>query len=824
MGKALIIAEKPSVARDIAAALGGFKKNSDDVLERDDALVSSGIGHLVQLALPEGVDKGWELPALPVIPANFSLEPIQKTAAQLRLLGKLIKRADVDCVINACDAGREGELIFRYIYLILGCKKPIKRMWLQSMTADAIRDAHRNMRTGAQMDALFQAAMSRSEADWLVGVNATRALTKFRDRQGIEGDGVASAGRVQTPVLALLYDREMAINNFVPRDYWEIHGEFRLVAGSYGGKWFDPKFQKSDDDSLKAERIFDSEQAKEIEAKCRGCDPESVTEESKPTTSAPPKLYDLTTLQREANSKYGFSAKQTLDIAQALYESHKVLTYPRTDATALPEDYIDTAKKTLATFDGTQYAPHAQRVLSNGWVRPNKRIFDNAKISDHFAIIPNGNKPSSLSADEAKIYSLVVKRFIAAFHPAAEYLQTTRITVVSGESFKSQGSVLVSEGWLAVYGREVECDGEGGKSLCKLVPGESATTESVKRVGLKTEPPQRYTEATLLSAMENAGRLVDDDELKEAMKARGLGTPATRAAVIEELLSASKSYARRDKKYLVITQKGIQIIELLRNLGVEMLTSPEMTGDWEHKLSLIEEGKYTRREFMEQVRNLATQIVERIREKAFSMPDKSKAKSGGAQGEPVNLSAPCPKCDGLMAGNGMKYSCQACDFGVWREVAGRILSPEEVDALLREKITPVLDGFISSKTKKTFSAQLKLSDAMDKLEFVFPQTPASPVAMGEALGKCPKCGDDVVEARGHYFCAKSLSRERGCDFKIWGEISNKKISKSIVKTLLAQRRTGLLDGFKSNRTKNSFSAFLVMNSSHEITFEFEKSQ
>lgn len=818
MGKALIIAEKPSVAKDVAAALGGFRVGADGVLERDNAIITSGIGHLVQIGAPEGTDKGWDLVNLPFMPPEFALQPIERTQSQLRLIGKLLKRTDVDSVINCCDAGREGELIFQLIYDFHRSKKPIRRMWLQSMTSASIKEAYSNTRSGAEMQSLADAARSRTEADWLVGINATRAVTKLRERQGKE-EGAASAGRVQTPVLTLMYLRELAIKNFVPRDFWEVHGRFGVAGQSYDGKWFDPRHQKTDDDANKSDRTFDLDKAKAIEAKCQGLDPSSVEEESKPKTSMPPKLFDLTTLQRVANTKFGFSAKATLEIAQALYEKHKVLSYPRTDASALPEDYVETAKERLGSFGGTPYAAHAERVLANNWVKQEKRIFDNSKISDHFAIIPTGQKPSGLTTDEAKIYDLVVKRFIAVFYPAAEYRQTTRITVVADELFKSQGSVLVNEGWLQVYGRDAS--DESGKSLCPLVEGAQVTTESITSVGMKTTPPDRYTEDTLLGAMENVGRLVDDEELKDILKAHGLGTPATRAAIIEELLSIKRDYVKREKKFLVPTDKGMQIIDLLLKNGVESLTSPVMTGEWEHKLRLIEQGKLSRQVFMTEVRELTTYIVTQIRQKAASMPQV--ASTGGRSASGVPISAPCPKCAGSVAGDAFVYRCGSCDFKMWREVAGRKITEAEASVLITEKITPVLKGF-KSKTKKPFDAMLVMGDdCAITFKFANAIPESSNGAPRECVGTCPKCQSNVVVGGEHYFCEKSFGDTKSCDFRLWGTVAGRKMEIDTVKSLLSTGKTSLLTGFKSSKPPHkAFSAFLVLKSDHTTGFEFEK--
>src|SRR6266571_3001513 len=488
MGKALIIAEKPSVASDLAKALGGFKKQND-YYESDHYVLSSAVGHLLELCVPEKyeVKRGkWTFAHLPVIPPHFDLRPIERNENRLRLLLKLIKRPDVDALINACDAGREGELIFRYIVQYSQAKKPIKRLWLQSMTPAALREGFGQLRDDLAMRPLADAAVCRSESDWLIGINGTRAMTAFNSKSG--GFHLTTVGRVQTPTLAILVEREERIKNFVSRNYWEVHGSFAAQAGEYPGRWFDEKFVRSDGDTeLKPERLWEVNRAEDIRAKCLG-KPGIVTEESKPTTQLSPALYDLTSLQREANSRFGFSAKTTLSLAQALYEKHKVLTYPRTDSRALPEDYLPTVKSTLESLKQTNaYGAFAGQVLKAKWLKPNKRIFDNSKISDHFAIIPTLQKPKSLSEAEAKLYDLVVKRFLAIFYPAAEYLLTTRITRVAGEPFKSEGKVLVQPGWLAVYGKEAQSTEE--PMLAKVLPNEKVATEEIRVVANQTKPP-----------------------------------------------------------------------------------------------------------------------------------------------------------------------------------------------------------------------------------------------------------------------------------------------------------------------------------------------
>ena len=621
MGKKLIIAEKPSVAGDIAKALGGFTKH-DDYYESESYVLSSAIGHLLELACPEEfeVKRGkWSFAHLPVIPPHFALSPIEKTESRLKLLTKLIKKKEVDGLINACDAGREGELIFNYIAQHAKAGKPVQRLWLQSMTQGAIRDGFARLRHGNEMRGLGDAAVCRSESDWLVGINGTRAMTAFNSKTG--GFHLTTVGRVQTPTLAIVVEREKKIREFKARPYWEVEADFAAKAGNYAGKWFDEGFKgKNEDEHARADRLWDEARAQAIRAATQG-KPGEVTEEAKPETRLSPLLFDLTSLQREANGRFGFSAKTTLSIAQALYEKHKVLTYPRTDSRALPEDYLGTVKATMTMLTGegsgkghdevllARYAPFAHQILARNWVLPNKRIFNNAKVSDHFAIIPTTQAPKHLNEVEQKLYDFVVKRFLSVFFPAAEYLVTTRITRVAGHPFKTEGKVLVAPGWLAIYGKEGQ-DGDEG-NLAKVDPGEKVRADEVMVKANETKPPPRYSEATLLSAMEGAGKMVDDEELKAAMAGRGLGTPATRAQIIENLIG--EQYMHREGRELIPTAKAFSLMTLLNGLGINELTQPELTGEWEWKLGRIEKGEFTREEFMREIAEMTRHLVERAK-------------------------------------------------------------------------------------------------------------------------------------------------------------------------------------------------------------------
>ena len=619
--KTLVIAEKPSVAQDIVRALtptaGKFDKH-DEYFENDQWIVTSAVGHLVEIQAPEEFDvkRGkWSFAHLPVIPPYFELKPIDKTKGRLNAIVKLAKRKDVGTLVNACDAGREGELIFRLIQQYAKSKHPVRRLWLQSMTPAAIRDGFERLRSDEQMMPLADAARCRSEADWLVGINGTRAMTAFNSRDG--GFFLTTVGRVQTPTLSVVVEREEKIRQFVSREYWEVHATFVAEAGEYSGKWFDPEWRAptGEDKEQRADRLWAQSQAQAVVQAVRG-KAATVTEESKPSTQASGLLFDLTSLQREANSKFGFSAKTTLALAQSLYERHKALTYPRTDSRHLPEDYLPVVKQTfemLADSGMRHLAPHALTALNNSYIRPSKRVFDNTKVSDHFAIIPTTQAPSGLSEAEQKLYDLVARRFMAIFFPSAEYLVTTRISQVMGHHFKTEGKVLVKPGWLAIYGKEAADevaeakDGDKGQPLVPVAPGEMVHTEHTEARGLKTRPPARYTEATLLGAMEGAGKLVEDEELREAMQEKGLGTPATRAAIIEGLLN--EKYLLREGRELIPTAKAFQLMTLLRGLGAEELSRADLTGEWEHRLALMEKGQLSRDEFMAQIKAMTEKIV-----------------------------------------------------------------------------------------------------------------------------------------------------------------------------------------------------------------------
>jgi DNA topoisomerase-3 len=757
MAKTLVIAEKPSVGRDLAASLDGpfqrrkledikprRKKKAEEAtpgevveaakskprsrtrdeavfLESDDYVITWAVGHLVQLAEPEEYDekwKKWRMADLPIVPPDgFKLVPRDaKSKKQLKLVETLLKRDDVDRIVNACDAGREGELIFAYVYeSVFGASatspdapKPVERLWISSMTKQAIREGFEKLRPGPQMEPLEKAARSRSEADWLVGMNATRAAT-IRGRAWV--GGVVSLGRVQTPTLAMIVKREREIQAFVPEPYRLVHGTFQPP---YQGLWFEGDETRIFGDLGRADRIV---------AKVSGQDGTVEKVERKEQSERAPLLYDLTSLQRDANRRYGFSARRTLQAAQSLYEAKKAITYPRTSSRFLSGDMVPQLKPTAATLRPIEdYRAGAEYVLGLDQL-PLQRVVNDAKVDDHHAIIPTDidHDMESLTPDERRVFDLVARRFLAVFHPPARYARTTVITLVEEERFRTRGKVTLAAGWRAVYGleadheRQSEDEEREGGEIPAVEEGQTVRCIAAEIEDKMTRPPPRYTEATLLSAMETAGKLIDDEELREAMKDSGLGTPATRAETIETLIR--REYIERVGKDLQATPKGIQVITMLEE---HKLTSPELTGDWEHKLADIEHGRGDRDAFMKGIAEFAKETVEQI-----AALDKEKLRP-----ERVEL-GPCPRCGAetgeIIRENSKAYGCTSwksreepgCGFVIWKRVASRTLTPEVARQLIEERRTrEVLSGF-RSRNGKPFRARLVLNDE-DKIEFEFP--------------------------------------------------------------------------------------------------------
>lgn len=827
MGKTLIIAEKPSVMTDLSRALaqplGRFQKKGkgrDAFYENDQAIITSAVGHLVELRMPMGPNGKklpWNFKVLPAIPERFDLDPIEKSETRLKQVLKLARRKDVDQIVNACDAGREGELIFRYIMDIGKIEKPSKRLWMQSMTKTAILQAWDELRDDEQMKPLADAAKCRSESDWLVGLNATRAFTCFNSRHG--GFNITAAGRVQTPTLAILAAREAEIRAFEPSPYHEVHATFCVQAGDYLGKWIDENWKKDKENPhSRPERIWDRAQAEAIVERCEG-KTGIITETRKKQTQISPQLYDLTTLQREAP----FSAKGTLSIAQALYEKHKVLTYPRTDSRYLPEDYLGNVRETMQSLANSDLpnAEHARAVLEGSdpagpKLHQAKRIFNNAKVSDHFAIIPTG-RTAKLNDVEQKVYDMVVKRFIAVFYPVAEFEATSRMTrITTGDTtdcFKTDGKVLVVPGWLEVYGRKPGV-AAGKDELVAVSEGESASTDALELLDEETRPPARFTESTLLSAMEGAGKLIDDEDLREAMSERGLGTPATRAATIEGLIS--QKYIARDGRELHVTPSGMRLIQLVNEMQIEGLYSPRLTGDWEYKLRQMEQGQLKRDEFMEEIISYTNEIVAKARERAEELKNMSFP----------DLKAPCPVCGAeSLKQTDATYECREpeCSFKAKKHIAGRLLTEDEARELFTKKFVGPLTGF-KSRFNKPFEAGLELDDKF-KVNFVFDNDDEEIELTDEHLigehtivdGRSMK----FYESEKAYHLPELVTEKEPNGVRIGKTILKHEITREQAVKLVTTGKTDLIKGFISNRTKRPFDAFLTFDvEKGKIGFEF----
>jgi DNA topoisomerase III len=696
----LIVAEKPSVGRDIAGALGRHRRRKG-ALVGDGWTVTWALGHLAELAPPDAYGeeyKKWRLESLPILPERFKVRVSSKTREQFGVVKGLMKDASVTEVVNACDAGREGELIFAYLYGLSGCRKPVLRLWISSLTNEAILAGFDSLRDGRSMKPLEDAARSRGEADWIVGMNATRA---YSVRFGGRGN-VLSVGRVQTPTLKLLVDRERDIRNFEPEKFWTVHARFSREGSTYDGVWF----------KNKQNRLPEKETAHRIAEKVRDGTGTVRKAQKKTAAEKPPLLYDLTELQRNANARYGFTAERTLRAAQALYEEKKLITYPRTSSRYLSKDMVGGLKKRVEAAGALSgLSPFAEKLLEAPKLPISKRIVDDSKVTDHHAIVPTSKKSSDdLPPDEAKVYDLVARRFLAVFFPAARFENTTVVTEVREETFLSRGRVVLEAGWRALYP-----DGVGGRKEKEppvLPPIEVGQEWAVAKVGVKegeTKPPPRYSESALLGAMETAGKLVEDEELRQQMKDSGLGTPATRAATIERLIKVG--YIEREKKALVPTEKGKSLIGLL---GESPLTSAELTARWEERLAKMEKGAERRPDFMSDINGFAAKLVEEVRGmegEKLAAPFRSR--------EPLG---PCPKCGSPVVETKKAYGCSAwkktgCDFVIWKQVSGKRLGEAQVKQLLTKGRTAQMKGF-KSKAGKPYAAALKL-DAEHRVRLEF---------------------------------------------------------------------------------------------------------
>ena len=867
MAKALIITEKPSVARDIAAALGGFEEH-DGYWESADHLLTFAVGHLFELPPPEEVDekfKRWTLDVLPIIPDSFSLKKKKGQSDRIRTIKKLVERDDVDRLVNACDAGREGELIFREVVKFLGVDKPIDRLWLQSMTTNAIRDGFGSLIPGSEMEGLAQAAECRAWSDWLIGMNATRALTKrFASRK----ERTAwSAGRVQTPTLALLVDQEFLVLAHVPVPYWRVEASFEHEGSSYTANWFDPGFEADEDDQRKDDRIFDEARAQAIAAAVQG-QAGLASETRKPSRESAPPLFDLTSLQREGNRRFGWSARRTLSAAQRCYEGHKLLTYPRTDSRCLPVDYRATVDDVLAGFAGTKSGPNAefaqaaQRLQRDG-LENAKRIFDDSGVSDHFAIIPTGNQPKGeLTGDDKRLYELVVRRFLGAFHPPAQWERVERITVAEGEHFRTRARALTVPGWRAV----LPTSGENGESemLPPLVPGQSAaegvaiSTREASVAAEETRPPARITEARLLSLMENAGRQVDDEDIAAVLHEKGIGTPATRAEIIENLIR--KGYVVRVGKALRPTVKGIRLIDSLRRIDIDRLASPALTGELEQHLLQVERGERTSRQFMDEIETYAKEVVERAKTFGYEElygndPPIGKCPYSGRDVVEQAWFYTCEKDPDLPREAKADPDCphDTCPLLLWKDTSGRYLDKAAAQAILKDGHTGILDGF-TARNGRTYKGRLELDRDEGKLSVAsegWNEESASDIPEyeinTEPLGTCPICDErEVIETATQYICptrlkndeidaawraSKKEARAKGekapkrpekpaeCGFVFPRTVCKREITRDEAQYYLAHGKTELLTDFTS-RFGRPFSATLVLKETGRHGFEF----
>jgi DNA topoisomerase III len=698
MGKTLVIAEKPSVGRDLASALPGAFMKHEGYLESESHVVSWAVGHLVQLAEPDEYDpkfKKWRMADLPIVPDQFKLVVRdERSRKQFTVLSKQLRRDDVDAVVNACDAGREGELIFAWTYEKANASKPVRRLWLSSMTSKAIKEAFEGLRPADEFHRLEEAARSRSEADWIVGMNSTRAAT-IRLRSSF--DGAVSLGRVQTPTLAILARREEEIRAFKPEPYWLVDADFE-PAGGEAGRRYQGRYHAGANPRLPA-----AEEAEAIVIAVRD-QPGEITKLDKSTKKErSPLLYDLTSLQRDGNTRYGFSARRTLAAAQRLYEEHKALTYPRTNSRFLPSDMIGELKG-IAGLVGSQreYAKAASYVTGLD-VLPLGRVVNDAKVTDHHAIIPTNSQHQvdRMSDDDRRIYDLVVRRFLAVFHPEAVFENTRLETTVASYVFRTRGRLLVVPGWRGVYGEETADeradDDEGADQLLpRLEAGEDVRTLEVAAAEKETKPPRRYSDASLLGAMETAGKLVDDEELREAMKDSGIGTPATRAAIIERLIDVG--YVEREGRALVCAEKGVNVV---RFLGEHALTSPSLTGDWEHRLARIEEGEESRERFMGDIAAFARETVTEL-----------DAKLKEVRIPRANL-GPCPVCGRDIVENRKGFSCWSredpgCGFVIWKSKAGKTLPAAVARELIATARTEKPVTGFKGRSGRSFRARLAL--------------------------------------------------------------------------------------------------------------------
>ncbi|HEU4595787.1 MAG TPA: DNA topoisomerase III [Pyrinomonadaceae bacterium] len=770
----LVITEKPSMGRDVAAALGASRRG-EGFIEGPRDIVTWCVGHLVELEDPEAYDpklERWRLEDLPILPEKFKYHASERTLDQFKVIKALLAREDVTSVVNAADAGREGELIFDLVYTLAKCRKPVERLWISSLTRDAILEGFRNLKPAGEYAGLRDSAHARQRADWLVGINATRAQTLRARRAGHQG--VYSLGRVQTPTLALIVGRDLEISNFVPTDYFEVVADFRAPGGEYRGLWFNKN----------GSRFDKREAAEEIARKVEGRQGVVTKVEKKAAKERAPLLYDLTTLQRAANVRYAFTATRTLELAQSLYEK-KFITYPRTSSRHLSTSVNQELKEHVEAASVGPYVAFIEKILAKGTPKLTSRHVDDKKVTDHHAVIPTKQKvnPSALEPDEKRIYDLVARRFLAAFYPDAELERTHIVTESEGETFVTRGTVVLKAGWREVdppardAKKSSEDEDEEGAELPPLKAKDPAEVLKAEELAKQTKPPPRFSESSLLGAMETAGKKVEDEELRLAMKDSGLGTPATRASIIETLLK--REYVTREKKTLVATPKGVALIKMLPS---PLLKSAELTGMWERKLSQMTRREYLLETFMGEVKEMITGLVSEI---AGSEVERGPGAGASATPKPEGA-LDCPKCKVenragfLLERTGGSGKFLACSLG--REACG-FLSDVPKNAKQRKAMLetrcPACEGAMrlrlpKEKGKHAFLSCVRFPECRGARWFDEKGALEEPRPAPVTGPPCAQCGTPTLKrgpaTSGSYFwsCPRWRSDGTGCNSKpVW---------------------------------------------------------
>ena len=786
--KILIITEKPSVALDVKRALGKFD-GKKDFFENEQFIITWSLGHLVELFEPEDYDKKykfWVLQNLPIIPEEFKLKVTEKTKSRFNVIKSLIQRKDVGVIVNACDAGREGEHIFRSILqLVPHSKKEIKRLWLSAMTEDEIIKEMKNLRDASEFDLLGVSAAKRSEGDWLVGINGTRAFTR---RWGT----LLSLGRVQTPTLNIICSREKEIRSFVKELYYELEGTFKNKSVEYKGLYVNDKGKSKMKDSNVVDEII-----KKVSNKSG-----IVSNITRKETKTPhPLLYSLGDLQRDANKSFGYTALKTLNIAQRLYEERKLITYPRTNSRYLPSSLTKNLKNIFNGINVEPFYDFVKTILSRP-LKLDSRVINDRGVTDHYAIIPTGVKfnLNGLIKDERNVFDLVVRRFIAAFMEDSIFEKLNLDTIVEGEIFKTNLTRIKSPGWMAVYNEREQ------KEFPQVLEGLVVKVSELALLEKMTQPPARFTDATLLSAMENAGKFVDEAELKEAMKEKGLGTSATRATIIERLVEVG--YIERVFKSIIPTDKGMRLVGLASEVGVEEVLSPTLTGEWEKKLFDIEKGKFDPDKFMKGIINLTKKIVDKVKkyEGNFSVNNGNSESIGK-----------CPKCGGMVYETVKGFACEnvdkkTCDFIMWKKLINKQVTREMAVKLLQGETVKVEK--LLSRYKTYYNAPIKLENG--KVSFIFSERTKDEVINNKPIAKCPNCDGNIIEGKETYFCDNE-----NCKFRMKKVMGNRLITREELKDLIEKKKTPLFTDFKSKKGKD-FSAYLYIDKNGFVKFEFEK--